>query len=47
MWVSQENIEDRSEAPTIAGITEMVGTGQSVGGIISSTVGATAEVGRV
>ncbi|ESO97897.1 hypothetical protein LOTGIDRAFT_228425 [Lottia gigantea] len=37
-WLSKENVEDRFE-PDLSGVPEMVGSGHSVGGVISNTVG--------
>ncbi|CAI9740932.1 Hypothetical predicted protein [Octopus vulgaris] len=37
-WLSKENIEDRSEFD-LEGLPEMVSSGQSVGGVVNSTVG--------
>ncbi|KAK6192150.1 hypothetical protein SNE40_003678 [Patella caerulea] len=37
-WLGKENVEDRFEAD-LSGVPEMVGSGQSVGGVISNTVG--------
>lgn len=37
-WVSVENIEER-DSSTISNVPEMVGSGQSVGGVVSETVG--------
>lgn len=42
-WLSMENVEDRSEQD-LEGMPEMVGSGLSVGGVVSSTVGVTGEV---
>lgn len=36
-WLSVENIEERDVA-TISNMPEMVGSGQSVGGVVSETV---------
>lgn len=34
-WLSAENVEDRSE-PELSGLTEMVSSGHSVGGVVFS-----------
>ena len=34
-WLSAENVEDRSE-PELSGLTEMVSSGHSVGGVVYS-----------
>ncbi|XP_069135589.1 protein hobbit-like isoform X1 [Argopecten irradians] len=41
-WLHPENVEDRSE-PELSGMSEMVGSGSSVGGVVYSTVGGTKE----
>ncbi len=45
-WLTKENIEDRTqeEGTGLAGLPEMVGSGQSVGGVVSDTVGVTDQV---
>lgn len=45
-WLSKENIEDRSEFD-LEGLPEMVSSGQSVGGVVNSTVsGQNGSVGQ-
>ena len=41
-WLSRENVEDRSGSG-LTGLPEMVGSGQSVGSVVSSTVPASSE----
>nr|XP_002730876.1 PREDICTED: UPF0378 protein KIAA0100-like [Saccoglossus kowalevskii] len=43
-WLSVSNIEERSSVSTIGNVADMVGSGQSAGGIVSNTVGATSSV---
>ena len=41
-WLSRENVEDRSGSG-LTGLPEMVSSGQSVGGVVSSTIPASSE----
>ncbi|OWF48647.1 protein KIAA0100-like isoform X2 [Mizuhopecten yessoensis] len=41
-WLQPENVEDRSE-PELSGMSEMVGSGSSVGGVVYSKVGGTKQ----
>jgi hypothetical protein len=43
VWLTMDNIEDRVEED-FEGIPEMVGSGQSVGGVVTKTIGASGEV---
>lgn len=43
LWLSIDNIEER-ESMVISDLPDLVGSGQSVGGVVSSTVGATADL---
>ena len=36
-WLSAENVEDRAE-PELSGVSEMVSSGSSVGGVVDSHV---------
>lgn len=38
MWLTLDNIEEK-DGPTINEVTDIVGSGQSVGGVVSQTVG--------
>ncbi|XP_054707310.1 LOW QUALITY PROTEIN: protein hobbit-like [Uloborus diversus] len=42
MWLSVDNIEER-ESMVISDLPDLVGSGHSVGGVVSSTVGATSD----
>lgn len=42
LWLSVDNIEER-ESMIISDLPDLVGSGHSVGGVVSSTVGATAD----
>ncbi|XP_015914174.1 protein hobbit [Parasteatoda tepidariorum] len=42
MWLSLDNIEER-ESMIISDLPDLVGSGHSVGGVVSSTVGATSD----
>lgn len=44
MWLSVENIEEKPTV-VISDLPDLVGSGQSVGGVVSSTVGGTADPG--
>ena len=44
LWLTKDKIEDNEKRITEAGDPELVGSGQSVGGVISEVVG-TAEAG--
>ena len=39
-WLSRENVEDRS-GTGLTGLPEMVGAGQDVGSVVSSTITST------
>ena len=43
IWLKKEDIEERQEVGSndLTEIPDMVGSGQSVGGVVSDTVGAT------
>ena len=40
MWLTVDNIEEK-DSQVINEVTDIVGSGQSVGGVVSQTVGAT------
>lgn len=42
LWLSVDNIEER-ESMVISDLPDLVGSGHSVGGVVSSTVGATSD----
>lgn len=42
-WLSVENIEERDSTTISSNIPDMVGSGQSVGGVVSETVGASSD----
>lgn len=43
MWLEKENIEEKEpkDSREIPDVPDLVGSGQSVGGVVSQTVGAT------
>ena len=44
-WLSHEHIDERSEPPeSLAAIQEMMGSGQSVGGVVNSATATTEQV---